>query len=96
MSVDIGEAEVSSLEAVDQFFVVYPEEVEHCGMEVMDMNDILNGIISQLIGVAVTNPAFDSTASHPHRKSLDVVIAPSALCHRCPTEFAPPNDQSVV
>ena len=46
MSVDIRETEVSSLEPVDEFLVVNPEEVEHCCVEIVDMHNIFNGIVT--------------------------------------------------
>ena len=46
VSVNIGEAEVSSLEAVDQFFVVNPEQMKHRGVEIVNMHDIFNGIVA--------------------------------------------------
>ena len=46
VSVDICETEISTLETVDEFFVVNPEEVQHRGVEIVDMHDIFNRIIS--------------------------------------------------
>ena len=46
VSVDIREAEVAPLEAVDEFLVVNPEEVKHRGVEVVDMYYIFNGIVT--------------------------------------------------
>ena len=66
MSVDICETEISTLETIDEFLVVNPEEVEHRGMEVVDMDDIFNGVVSQFVGVPVADAAFDSATCHPH------------------------------
>src|SRR4051812_17263045 len=42
-SVDVGEAEVAALEAEGELFVVEPEEMQHRGVDVVDVDAVLDG-----------------------------------------------------
>ena len=61
-----------------------------------------DGVVAELVGLAVRDAAFDAAAGHPHREAADVVVAPAfglidvALGHRRAAEFAAPDDERVV
>ena len=40
--------------------------VEHGGVEVADVGDILDGGVAEFVGFAVAGAAFDATSGHPH------------------------------
>ena len=99
--VDVGEAEVAALEAVGQFLVVDAEQMEHGRVEIVDRDDVLDGVITEIIRRAVADAAFDPAAGHPHGKAFDVVIAAKkrtvfALRHGRAAELAAPEDQRVA
>ena len=52
-SVDVGEAEVSSLEAVGELFVVEAEEVEEGGVEVVDVDLAIDHSEAEFVALAV-------------------------------------------
>src|SRR6476661_9408869 len=62
----------------------------------MDGEDILDGVIAELVGVAVADAAFDSAARHPDGEALLMMIAAVALGHRRPAELTAPDDERLV
>ena len=69
-------------------------------MEVMNVNLVLGGVVTKLVGRSVSHPGFRPTASHPHREAVRVVIAPPRFSHHLgngrAAELAPPDDQRVL
>ena len=58
------------------------------------MNAILDGVETNVVGGAVTDPALDAATGHPDREAVRIVIAAvAALAHRGAPEFAAPDDQ---
>src|SRR5438105_2604796 len=57
---DIREAEVAAGIAIGQLLVVESEEVEHCGVQVVDVHRLLNRAVTEFIGRAVNMAAFDA------------------------------------
>src|SRR6266542_4234018 len=70
----VGQAEVAALEAVDQLRVVDAEQIEHRGVQVVDVDRVLDRGVAELVGGAVGQPAFDPAAGQPEGKTLDVVV----------------------
>ena len=66
MAVDIGQAVVSSLEAIGQLFVVKPKEVHPCGLEVVYMNRVFGHTKAQIIRFTVHMTTLHATSSHDH------------------------------
>ena len=67
-------------------------------MQVVDMDDILDRVVAEVVGFAISETGPDPAAGEPHRKSLHVVIAADLvsftfLGHRRAAEFATPNDK---
>ena len=96
---DVGQAEVAALEAVGQLRVVEAEEVEDRGLEVVDVDAVLDGRKPNSSVAPRIRPGFDAAAGHPHREGVDVVVAADVLAdlaHRRAAELAPPDDQRLV
>ena len=72
---DIGEAEVPAAVAVGEFFVIKAEQMEHGGVEVVDVDFVFNCLKTEIIGRAVDLAAFDSAACHPNGKAVVIVVA---------------------
>ena len=53
MPVHVGQPEVAALELVGQALVVDAEKVQHRGVEVVDVDDVLDGGVAEFVGVAV-------------------------------------------
>src|SRR5438876_688438 len=63
----------------------------------MDIDGVLDGSITQLIGRAVNEAALDAAAAQPDAESgIMVVAAITALAHRGAAKFAGPNEQGIL
>ena len=100
MAMDIGEAEVAALAAEGEPFVVDAELVKNGGVEIVDVNFILGGVIAKVIGGTVGEAGLHSSAGHPHCKAVRVMITspgfPHHLSDRGATKFAAPDDKGIV
>lgn len=70
----VGEAEISALESVGQFFVIEAEQVQYGGVEIVDMNGVFLHAPANLVGFADDLSAFDPAARHPNTEGIRVVI----------------------
>ena len=70
------------------------------GVQVMEIDRVLDGVVTVVIGTAVLDPSLDATSSHPESESPRVVVAaPSLRGHfgaRATTELAAPDDERLV
>ena len=76
-----------------------PRQVQNRRLQIMDVNPILHGGEAQLVGDSEVEARFDAAARHPHRISVDVMIAAHAVAHLAhwrPSEFAAPYHQCGV
>ena len=100
MAMDISEAEVAALAAESEAFVVDAELVKNGGVEIVDVNFILGGVIAEVIGGTVGEAGLHSSAGHPHCKAVRVMITspgfPHHLSDRGATKFAAPDDKGIV
>src|SRR5713101_2570278 len=70
----VGETEVPALELVGEPLVVDAQQVEHGGVQVVHRDDILDGVVAEVVGAAVRDAALDAAAGQPDGKTLDVVV----------------------
>ena len=75
MPVDVGETEVTPLEAVGQLLVIESQLVENRGLEVVHVNRFLGDGETEFVGCSVVEPAFYAASRHPHREGVGKVIA---------------------
>ena len=75
-SMDVGETEVSTLQAVGEALVVDPEEVEHRRMKVVHVHRAAEQGEADLIGLAVRILTLEPPPVHPEREGLDMMVAP--------------------
>src|SRR5262249_13079224 len=91
---------VQALEAFREAFVVNAQQVEHGGMQVVNVDTVLHRVIAKFVGGSIGNAALDVAAGEPDGKTLDVVISSRqafvGLHHRRAAEFAAPDNQRVV
>src|SRR4051812_37657249 len=98
-SVDVGQAEVAAGVAVGQALVVEPEEVKEGGVEVVDVDLVLDGGEAELVGRAVGVTALHAAAGQPDREAVMVVVAPAELGEfgdGGPAELAAPEHEGGV
>jgi hypothetical protein len=74
-AMDIRQAEISSGVAIRELFVIKAHQLQHRGVQVMDMNSIFNRLISEFVRTAVGHSAFDATARHPDAEAMMVVVS---------------------
>ena len=98
VAVDVGEAKVPTLEAGGELGVIEAELVKDGGVEVVNVDLVLDGIEAEFIGLAVVDSALNSTACHPHRKGVGVVVATvvSTLNHGGAAKFSAEDDEGVI
>src|SRR5205814_5596607 len=83
--------------AVRQLLVVDAHEMEDGGVQVMDVDLVLDGVPAELVGGAVNDAALDAAARQPHRETEGMMLpAVGPLGSRRPAELAAPDDQRVV
>src|SRR5581483_8795896 len=90
VAVDIGQAEAAALIQIGQAFVVDAEQMEHRGLEIVDvdgsgsklafirMKHVASGIgdiIAIIVGAPVSDARFDTAAGHPNAKTTRVMVA---------------------
>ena len=56
VAADVGQAEVAALELVGQPLVVDAEQVQHRGVQVVDVDDVLDGVVAELVGAPWVMP----------------------------------------
>src|SRR5262245_57726566 len=96
-SMDVGESEVASGIAVDELFVIEPEQVQEGGMQVMHMNRLVDGLESKLVGGAVRDAALDAAAGQPKAKPIRIMIAAVGAFRRGrAAEFTAANDEGIL
>ncbi len=102
-AVDIGEAEVAALGAEGEALVVEAEAVEEGGLDIVDVDGVLDDIVAEFVGGAVDGAGLNAAAGHPHGEGFGVVVAAAgaaeggvAFDHGGAAEFAAPDDEGFV
>src|SRR5205823_4674017 len=75
VAADVGEPEVAALEPVRQLGVVDPQAVQHGGVQVVDVDGVLDDVVPEVVGLAVGDAGLDAAAGQPHGKAARVVVA---------------------
>jgi len=74
---DVGEAEVAALEAVGEAGVVEAEEVEQCGVKVVDVNGVFDRFEAKVVSLAKDLSALDTATGHPNAEGVGMMVAPT-------------------
>src|SRR5437762_10124401 len=100
---NVGEAEIAALEAIGQFGVIESEEMQECGVKVVNVDLVFDDVESEFVGLAEADAGFETATGHPHSKGLRMMVAAKlatdvrvALDHRCASKLAAPEDDGVV
>ena len=80
--------------------------MQNGGVQIVEMDAVVDGFESEIVGGAVDVAAFDAAAGHPHGETVVVVVAAFAeplvgagrgqFDGRCAAEFAAPQDEGFV
>ena len=71
----VGQAEVAAGVAVGELFVVEAQQVQDRGVQVVDVDLVLDRLEAELVGRAVDVAALDAAAGQPHGEAVVVVVA---------------------
>ena len=102
ISTDIRQAEVAALERGCQLHVVDAHQVQHSGVQVVDVHWVFDDIVGEVIGLAVCSARFDAATRHPDCESVGMMIAPEglrgdlALGKDSTSELTTPQDQRII
>ena len=102
MTMDIGQSVASPLKLEREAFVVDAEEVENGGVEIVDMDRVLDDVVAIVIGDAVADSGLDAGTGQKDGKALGVMVSTvvvaseGSLAVDGSPEFTSPNDQSVI
>ena len=93
---DIGETVVAALGTIGESGVIDPEEFEHGGVDVVDVDGVFDWFVAEFVGGAPLGAALDAAAGHPDGVGEHVVVAAVALGHGGAAEFAGEDDEGIV
>ena len=83
-----------------EVLVAHPQTVQKGGVEVVDMDLVLRGEVTELVGGTVNEAGTYSPSRQPHGEAMRVVVPasslPAALGHGGAAEFSPPDDEGIV
>ena len=85
-----------------QLFVVDAEEVEHGGVQVADVDRVLDDVVAEVVSIAVVLAALDAAAGEPAGEAAGMMVAPvhsaadAALPEDGAAEFADEHDECVI
>ena len=80
LAVHVGEAHVAAAEAVGQPLVVDAQQVQHRGVQVVDVDLVLHRPEAVVVGGAVDLAAAHAAARQPHGEAVGVVVAAGRSC----------------
>src|SRR5689334_22123206 len=78
LAVHVRKAEVAALEAEGELGVVEAEEVDDGGLEVVDVDSVLDSGVAEFVAVAEAEAGLHAAAGEPHGVRLDMVVAADA------------------
>src|SRR5439155_2970923 len=73
-TVDVGETEVAALEPVGEPFVVDAEAVQNRCVEIVNVYRVFEDVVTELVGLAVTDARLDAAPRHPDRVTTPVMV----------------------
>ena len=98
----IGQAKIATLVPECQSLVVDTQAVQNGGIEIVDMDRVLQHVVAEIVRLAMHDSRFDAAACHPLCVTARMVIAAvvrfceAALAINRASKLATPNDERVV
>ena len=93
----VGQSKVAAGVSVGELFVVESQCRQNGGVQVCDLNEVLDGFVSVVITATVSDSRLDAAPSHPQCECVGVVIATVlTLGVRRATKLASPHHQRVL
>src|SRR5262245_2494278 len=95
----VRQPKITSLETERQAAVVEAEEVEDCGLEIVDVDAVFDRGETELVGLAEGEAGADAGAREPHGHGVDVMVAAdgvAVLAHRSAAKLPAPDDERAL
>src|SRR5262249_41804588 len=97
LTVDVGESHIPTIEKVGKPGMVDPQQMQHCGVKVVDGDGLLLSFVAKLVARSDDLAALDSRARHPQSHSSRIMVTPDAfLRNGHSAELAMPDHQRRV
>src|SRR5436309_155617 len=71
----VREAEVAAAVPVGELRVIDAHQLQDCGLPVVDVHALFDGLEAEIVGGAVDDAALDAAAGEPRREAERIVIA---------------------
>src|SRR5438105_1545130 len=78
LSPDVSQSKIPTQIMVSQLEMIQPEQSQYGGVQVVQVDTILDGSQTDLVGRADGLAAFHAAAGHPYREAVRIVVAPRA------------------
>ena len=97
VAVNIGQATLQSIVIERQPFVIQTQQMQNGRVKIVNLGDILDRLVAEFIGSAITERGFDTRAGEPASEAGGIVVpaARTGLERGHPSEFRTPGDQRV-
>ena len=79
MPVDVGKAEIPTIKTVGELFMIQPQLMKDCGVEIVHVDLVLHCHVPEFIGRAVSVSGFEASPSEPGRETFGIVVPPRAI-----------------
>src|SRR5438132_12353941 len=102
MPAHIRQPKIPSLETVSQPRMIDAQQVQESGIEVVDFDRVFGDLVGEVVGLAVSDAAFDAAAGQPGAEAARVMVAAvvfgglRALGVHGAAELASANDDVLV
>ena len=94
---NVGQPEVTTAVVIGQFFVIEAKQVQHCGMQIMNVHPVLDCMVAKLVRCAVNETRLYTAPRHPHRVPVRIMVAAIVFLRvRGATEFTTPKNQRIL
>ena len=96
------EPDIQTPKLVRHLFVVDAQTMQERGVQVANVDRVLDDVVAEVVCGAVLHPAFDAAAREPNREAAPMMVAPHAgisefaLTEDRAPEFCCEDDESVV
>lgn len=64
LAMHIGQAEITALESIGELPVIHSEQVQERGVEIVDVDFVLDGIEAKFIGATIDRARLDAATGH--------------------------------
>lgn len=92
LAVNVGQAEITSLETVGQTLVVDSQAMQDRCVQVMNVHGLVRDIIAEIVRLSMNHTRLDATAREPHSEIPWMVVATVIVLRQCSlTVDSPPK-----